>query len=89
EATLRQLDFVADVVVVGTPDTLYGEAVAAVVIPTATDLTEAEMTTKLLEHASANLSQPARPTQVFFVTDYPRNPTGKVVRPQLAATIGK
>ena len=89
EATLRQLDFVADVVVVGTPDTLYGEAVAAVVIPTATDLTEAEMTTKLLEYASTQLSQPARPTQVFFVADYPRNPTGKVIRPQLAATIGK
>lgn len=89
EAVLRQLDFVADVVVVGTPDALYGEAVTAVVIPTATDLTEAEMTTKLLEHASTQLSQPARPTQVFFVADYPRNPTGKVVRPQLAATIGK
>lgn len=70
--------------VVGLPDKLYGEEVTAVIIVNdGVTLSETNMTEAVLEHAATTLSRPARPTKVVFVTDYPRNPTGKVMRHKL------
>ncbi|WP_334329536.1 AMP-binding protein [Companilactobacillus sp. HBUAS59699] len=82
ENSLSQLDCVKEVAVIGTPDELYGEAVTAVVI--GQDIQNQNIARKaILEHAKKTLAVFERPTKVVFVRDYPRNPTGKVLRVKL------
>lgn len=81
ENVLSQLPFVKEITVIGTPDDLYGEAVTAVVISQPGDQTDQQRA--ILAQAQANLAPYERPKRVLFVHDYPRNATGKVVRPQL------
>ena len=82
ENVLSQLNFVKEVSVIGTPDTLYGEAVTAVVISNGEQDEELERQ-KIMAHAKATLANYERPTRIFFVKDYPRNATGKVIRLKL------
>lgn len=82
ENSLSQLNFIKEVSVIGTPDTLYGEAVTAVVISQGDQEEELERQ-KILAHAKATLANYEQPTRIFFVQDYPRNATGKVVRLKL------
>jgi len=90
ENVLRQLPFIQDVVVVGLPDPLYGEAVtAAVIVDAQATLTADDMVNAINDYAASELSRPARPTQIYFVSDYPRNPTGKVMRHKVAEHLGK
>ena len=90
EGAIRQLEFVKDIVVVGLPDKLYGEEVTAVIIVNdGVTLSETNMTKAVLKHAATTLSRPARPTKVVFVTDYPRNPTGKVMRHKLVEQLAQ
>lgn len=93
ENILSQLNFVREVSVIGTPDTLYGEAVTAVVI-TRGDQDEELERRKIMAHAKASLANYEQPTRIFFVRDYPRNATGKVIRLKLreqvmSALVGK
>jgi len=93
ENSLSQLNFVSEVSVIGTPDTLYGEAVTAVVITRGHQDEELERQ-KIMAHARATLANYEQPTRIFFVHDYPRNATGKVVRLKLreqvmSALVGK
>lgn len=81
ENVLSQLPFVKEVTVIGTPDDLYGEAVTAVVISQPGDQTEQQQA--ILDQAKQTLAPYEQPKRVLFVRDYPRNATGKVVRPQL------
>jgi Acyl-CoA synthetases (AMP-forming)/AMP-acid ligases II len=82
ENVLSQLNFVKEVSVIGTPDTLYGEAVTAVVISDGEQDEELERQ-KIMAHAKATLANYEQPTRIFFVNDYPRNATGKVIRLKL------
>lgn len=93
ENILSQLNFVREVSVIGTPDTLYGEAVTAVVITRGGQDEELERR-KIMAHAKASLANYEQPTRIFFVKDYPRNATGKVIRLKLreqvmSALVGK
>lgn len=82
ENSLSQLNFIKEVSVIGTPDTLYGEAVTAVVISQGLQSEDLEQQ-KIIAHAKATLAKYEQPTRIFFVNDYPRNATGKVVRLKL------
>lgn len=82
ENSLSQLNFVKEVSVIGTPDTLYGEAVTAVIISQGQQAEDLERQ-KILAHAKATLANYEQPTRIFFVQDYPRNATGKVIRLKL------
>ena len=82
ENSLSQLNFVKEVSVIGTLDTLYGEAVTAVVISRGHQEEELERQ-KILAHAKETLANYEQPTRIFFVEDYPRNATGKVIRLKL------
>jgi Acyl-CoA synthetases (AMP-forming)/AMP-acid ligases II len=42
-----------------------------------------DMRQQLLDYAGYNLAKFEQPTQVYFVDDFPRNPTGKILRPKL------
>ncbi|MQS77322.1 AMP-binding protein, partial [Lactobacillus halodurans] len=82
ENSLSQLSFVKEISVIGTPDTLYGEAVTAVVISQGIQSEDLERQ-KIMAHARATLANYEQPTRIFFVQDYPRNATGKVIRLKL------
>jgi len=82
ENVLSQLNFVKEVSVIGTPDSLYGEAVTAVVISQGRQTEDMERM-KIVAHAKETLANYEQPTRIFFVKDYPRNATGKVIRLKL------
>jgi len=56
--------------------------VTAVVISQG-DQTEDLERQKIMAHAKATLATYEQPTRIFFVEDYPRNATGKVIRLKL------
>ncbi|MCS6109321.1 acyl-CoA synthetase, partial [Clostridium botulinum] len=65
-----------------TPDDLYGEAVTAVIIPRGQQDDDL-LRQKIQDHAKKTLAKYEQPTRIFFVDDYPRNATGKVIRLKL------
>lgn len=83
ENVLNELDFIEQLSVIGMPDDLYGEEVTAVVISTTPGLNEAAQRQALFAYAQAHLAKYETPTRVEFVREFPRNTTGKVLRPQL------
>lgn len=83
QSIISQLDFIAEVAVIGMPDNLYGEAVTAVVRPKDSMADHAELKQSLMKYAQQSLAKFEQPTKVYFVDDFPRNPTGKILRAQL------
>ncbi|WP_251547671.1 AMP-binding protein [Limosilactobacillus caecicola] len=83
EGTLGSLDFIKDVAVVGTPDQIYGENVAAAIILQAGVDGSADLKNYILSYAEKKLAKYRRPTEIYFIDQFPLNPTGKVIRPQL------
>jgi acyl-CoA synthetase (AMP-forming)/AMP-acid ligase II len=83
ENTLNDLDFIEQLAVIGMPDDLYGEEVTAVVVSTTPGLNEAEQRQAIFDYATTHLAKFESPTRVEFLREFPRNITGKVLRPQL------
>ncbi|TQJ85937.1 acyl-CoA synthetase [Streptomyces sp. SLBN-31] len=83
EDALYTHDAVAEVAVVGLPDERWVEAVTAIVVPRR-DVTEAE----LIEHARQKLSPFKAPKRVVFVTELPRNASGKILKRRLRDRFG-
>lgn len=84
EDALLQCPDVIEVAVLGVPDDLLGEAVAALVVarPGAQQLLE-----RLLSVAKERLPLPLQPKVVRIVETLPRSPGGKVQRPGLRALL--
>lgn len=90
EAVISELDFVKDVAVVPVPDSFYGENVAAAIItenenPEIQDQYRQE----ILAYTETHLAKYRRPTEIYFVKDFPRNATGKILRPKLTEQLIK
>ncbi|MFF4908073.1 acyl-CoA synthetase [Streptomyces sp. NPDC001260] len=83
EDALYTHDAVAEVAVVGLPDERWVEAVTAIVVPRR-EVTEAE----LIEHAREKLSPFKAPKRVVFVTELPRNASGKILKRRLRDRFG-
>jgi len=66
---------VADAAVIGLPDPIWGETVAAVVIAKADERPNPE---ELLEYCRSRLADFKCPTRVFFASEFPRTATGKI-----------
>jgi acyl-CoA synthetase (AMP-forming)/AMP-acid ligase II len=75
EDVLSRHPAVDHVAVVGVPDPYWGEAICAVVVPTAGQTPSAEM---LITHARAHLAGFKRPRHVVFVDAIPLTSNGKV-----------
>jgi long-chain acyl-CoA synthetase len=75
---------VAEAAVVGRPDPVMGEEVAAfVVLAPGTDVTEEE----LLAHCRERLAKYKAPREIRFVPMLPKSPIGKVLKKELRASL--
>jgi long-chain acyl-CoA synthetase len=75
---------IAHAAVIGVPDELYGEEVAAfVVLKDGGDVSEDELKAFCREH----LADYKCPKTVHFVDDIPKGPTGKLLKRELAAAL--
>jgi len=73
---------VAAAAVIGVPDELYGEEVAAfIVLKTGENVNEEDMIAFCREH----LADFKCPKQIHFVADIPKGPTGKLLKRELSA----
>lgn len=75
------------VVVFGVPNELWGEEVAAAVVPSSTSDKQDSLREFILEACRANLEHFAVPRQIVFVAStasFARGPTGKVLRRKMA-----
>ncbi len=80
ESALLEAPGVDDVAVYGRPDDTWGTRVCAAVVGTP----DPEF---LREFARTRLSGPRRPKEYAFLSELPRNPTGKVLRGAVAALV--
>ncbi|WP_225353538.1 AMP-binding enzyme [Lacticaseibacillus thailandensis] len=88
ENTLYDLNFVKACAVVGVKDAIYGQAVAAAINDGSDDPTvHAQHQQAIQEYTAAHLAKFERPTQIYFVDSFPKNPTGKIMRPKLASQL--
>ncbi|MFO0568543.1 MAG: AMP-binding protein [Polyangiaceae bacterium] len=87
EEVLREHPSVADVAVVGLPDETWGEVAVAAVIarPGAAESLAGEA---LRDWAKQRIASYKVPKRVVLLDDFPRNPVGKVVKPELAKVLG-
>lgn len=80
DETLYEHPSIAQAAVIGIPDKLYGEEVAAfVVLKNGMSATEEE----LMDFCRARLADYKCPKSVRFVTDIPKGPTGKLLKREL------
>ncbi len=77
ESAILELPEVQDVAVVGVPDDVYGEAVAAFIEIRPGHVLSAE---QVIAHCRERISSYKKPKHVRFVPALPRNSTGKVLK---------
>lgn len=83
EATVRKHDSVAEVCVVGVPDSERGERVKAFIAPTAGTTPSDDLKQDIASFARENLAKYAYPREIEFLDELPTTATGKVDRASL------
>ncbi|ANK83038.1 MAG: acid--CoA ligase [Rhizobiales bacterium NRL2] len=86
ENVIYQLDGIAEAAVIGLPDDKWGEIGCAVIVLKK----GAELTGEaIIAHCRRNLATYKTPKRVEFISELPRNATGKVLKRELRDSIGK
>jgi fatty-acyl-CoA synthase len=86
ERVIQTLPQVREAAVVGMPDPIRGEVVAAfVMLHEAQPLTEGD----LINTLQGQIAHFKIPKRVFFVNDFPRNTTGKILIRELKKQLAK
>jgi fatty-acyl-CoA synthase len=80
EETIYQLDWVAEVAVIGLPHPHWVEAVTAVVVPKAGAQPDEDAILRFCQEKLAGFKAPKR---ILFADDLPRNPSGKILKREL------
>jgi acyl-CoA synthetase (AMP-forming)/AMP-acid ligase II len=86
EAVLQTHPAIEEVAVVGVPDVEWGEQVAAIVAPKAGSTLTAD---EVSDWCRQRLASFKKPEMVYFVSELPRNPMGKVLRQDLREQLVK
>ncbi|MGZ5023213.1 MAG: class I adenylate-forming enzyme family protein [Chthoniobacterales bacterium] len=80
EAALRNHPAIAELCVFGVADTRLGEKIIAAIIPKAGQFIDAEA---VQDFARSRLAEYKTPDRIVFVSELPRNSSGKVIREAL------
>ena len=80
ENVIHELEGVAEVAVVGVPDSLLGQAIKAFIVPSKPDLAK----NAVLAHCKEHLEDFMIPKQVEFVEFLPKTASGKITKKELA-----
>lgn len=84
EAAIAQMEGVEDVAVVGVPDPIFGESVAAFIqLKPGATLDAAQV----IEHCRTHLASYKKPKHIRFTEELPRNSSGKVLKYELRASL--
>ncbi|KRL65887.1 AMP-binding protein [Companilactobacillus versmoldensis] len=89
ENCLVDLKFIKEIAVVGIPDPIYGETVAAVIVPNIETKDHRHQIALLDELANEQLLPVERPTKYIFSDELPKNATKKVQRARLAEIVAQ
>lgn len=79
EEALYTHDSVAECAVIGKPDDVFGEIVKAYVVRK----TNATNAAELISHCKSKLADYKVPTEIEFIDELPKGPTGKILRREL------
>jgi acetyl-CoA synthetase len=80
ESALASHPAVAESAVVGVPDELKGEAIAAFVVLAAGHEPSDELSDQLRKHVKTTFAAHAAPRSILYVTELPKTPSGKIQR---------
>lgn len=83
ENTIRQLEGVREVAVIGVPDRQWGESGQAFVVPQRTDLSESD----ILAHCQKHLAKFKIPKKIRFLESLPKGDSGKVIKRNLVELV--
>src|SRR6266568_1810625 len=86
EECIFQLDAVSEVAVVGLPDPYWIEAVTAVIVVKAGHALDEE---RVIAHCRDHMAHFKVPKRVTFVASLPKNPSGKMLKRELRATLSR
>lgn len=84
ENAIGGLDYVKNIAAVALPDDIYGEIVAAAVILQTNVEANEQVKQAIMAHCQKHLIRYECPEEIYFVDDFPLNPTNKIIRPQLS-----